>query len=179
MTELIERDWAGVPRARCDDCGFDARGMKEREFAAAIRALGERWVVFADACRRDAEEHPRANADVQVAVELACHVREGLAVFAQRIERVLAEDRPALGLWAYEHSHAVGGVHESLHAVATDIGVNASEIADVLKAVTRDGWMRRGSVAGREYTVAGLARFALHEGSHHLIEAEQAVLARL
>jgi hypothetical protein len=36
----------------------------------------------------------------------------------------------------------------------------------------REAWTRVAIVQDRQFTVTGLARFLLHEGHHHLMEAE-------
>jgi hypothetical protein len=79
-----------------------------------------------------------------------------------------------LGSWDYEALVAESRYGEQdPHDVAADIGVNAGQFADVLGHAHRAAWTRTATLLGREFTVAGLARFALHEGQHHLIEAER------
>jgi S-DNA-T family DNA segregation ATPase FtsK/SpoIIIE len=178
MTEMTERDWARVRSARCDECGFDPRDFHDRELPAAVRAMGERWVIFVDACgsQRDGDVAlcSRSDPGHLSALELACHVRDAVEVATKRLERTLADDRPHLDRWDYEAAFASSRYEgQAPHDVAADIGVFADHFADVMRHATRDRWNRTATLLGREFTVAGLARFVLHEGHHHLIEAER------
>ena len=105
--------------------------------------------------------------------QYAGHVRDVLDVFTARVERARREDSPALGWW----DHEVAAVEERYNAqeagqVAEALTDNAMELARVLTSVPADGWSRTATRRETEsFTVAGLARFALHESSHHRKDA--------
>jgi hypothetical protein len=178
VTELTERDDGTLSRiARCDHCGIDLHDFRDRELPAAIRAMGERWVVFADAVagRPGADEvlRTRPHPGQWSPVELGCHVRDGIDLGAARLERMLTEDRPRFASWDYAASLRDGEYREqNLYDVAADIAVNADHFASLMAHVRREAWTRVAIVQDRQFTVTGLARFLLHEGHHHLLEAE-------
>jgi len=179
MTEIIERDWARARDGRCDECGFEPAAYRDRALPAAIRAMGERWVVFVDASlsRRDGDAlmRSRPRPDTWTPLELACHVRDALDLAASRVEVTLRGELPQYATWDYQNLvEALGYGDDSPHDVAADIGVNAGRLADALSGADRKTWERSGTMRGQRFTASGLTRFALHEGHHHLIEAERA-----
>lgn len=184
MVGPTDGDWSFVQHERCDGCGFDPAQFKDRDLGHGVKALGDRWVVFVDAFERRADGkdllRTRPEAPVWSALEYACHLRDVLALFTERVERTLQEDRPELGWWDHE-----AAVEEQRYfeqdpgAVAGQIAGNADDLADALRRVPKDGWQRPATRLGRKFTVAGLARFALHEGYHHLMDAERAAQAAL
>jgi hypothetical protein len=58
--------------------------------------------------------------------------------------------------------------------LAGTIGANAARMAQVLDSLTGAQWSHRATRRGSEdFTVEGLARFALHEARHHLVDARE------
>jgi hypothetical protein len=177
-TELLmadEYDWTKVQQEPCPECGFDPNKVLVSDLARAIQADGVTWSEWLIEAVDDPaiDLRSRPGSGVWSPLEYASHVRDVDALFAERITRMLNEDNPELGWW----DHEVAAVEERYNAqeaadVATALTDNAMELARVLTTVPADGWRRTATRrADESFTVAGLARFALHESSHHRKDA--------
>ena len=176
---MRERDWTVVTRRRCDECGLDAPAIPERRLADAVRAVALRWQMRL-ASARPAALRSRPRAGAWSALEYAAHTRDVLARFAERVDlTVHAAAPPELGWWDHEATAADEGYNgQDPNAVAHALVANAELLAAILERVPPDGWAKQATRRGTEsFTVAGLARFALHEAHHHLADAERAVRA--
>jgi hypothetical protein len=173
---VTEREWTAVQRERCDECGLDASVIPVRQLPDAVRSIARRWRLFLAATRVDALRR-RPRADHWSALEYAAHTRDVLRVFTERVELALAANDPQFGWWDHEAAAVAERYNEQDPvAVAAVLEANADLFATVLAAVPADGWDRHGvRRPGEDFTVAGLARFALHEAHHHLQDAERAV----
>ena len=162
----------GDAPGRCDDCGFDPASVRDQELAPAIRALGDRWVVFIDSFEHRHDQgdqllhgHPGGHRSAQ---EHGRHLRDRLLALAGPLERTLAtgtapprwRDEPDAEAWP--------------GADGDDPDVLVGQIASVTDTLA--GLLGRGRPSG---DTARIARFALHEGYHHLAVAERAVAAQL
>lgn len=169
-----ETDWfAVVVSGHCRWCGHDPAGGAPSAIGARIRDEAHRWTTVL----RPADDElvrRRPSPDVWSALEYAVHVRDVLAVFTERVLRMLAETEPELGWWDHEAAIEDGFANESdRSAVADDLLANADRLAEVLRLVSGDQWERGGLRREDErFTIELLARFALHELAHHRIDAE-------
>jgi hypothetical protein len=173
---VTERDWTVVQQQRCAECGLDASIVPVRQLPDAIRSVARRWRLFLATTSVDALRH-RPRPDHWSALEYAAHSRDVLAVFTERVELALVADNPQFGWWDHEAAVVDERYNEQDPvAVAAVLETNADLFATVLAAVPDDGWGRHGvRRSGEQFTVAGLARFALHEAHHHLQDAERSV----
>lgn len=172
-----DRSWASVQHEACAECGLDAPGVPEGALAAAISDVGRTWVQWLSANEEDLALARRPEPEVWAALEYAGHTRDVLVVFAGRVQRVLDEDAPELGWWDHE---AAAVERRYADQDPLDVGLEllqgAEQLATVLEAVAEEAWVRTGTRRGTEvFTVAGLGRFALHEATHHLQDAERSL----
>jgi hypothetical protein len=149
--------------------------VRDQELAAAIRALGDRWVVFIDSFEHRHEHgdellhgHPGG---LRSAHEHGRHLRDRLLQLTGPLERALQagtappgwRDEPAAEAWpgadGDDPDVLVGQITSATDTLAGLLGVSEPD-------------RRRGDAAR-------IARFALHEGYHHLAVAERAVAAQL
>lgn len=163
---------ADAPR-RCRDCGFDPSEVRDRDLAAAVRALGDRWVVFIDSFehRHDHGDellhgHPGGHASAH---EHGRHLRDRLLALAEPLERSLTtgtaparwRDEPDAESWPAadrdDPDVLVGQITSVTDTLAGLLGGNRHPSGDATQ----------------------IARFALHEGYHHLAVAERAVAAQM
>ena len=178
-----ERPWAEVQHEPCAECGFDPDKVAAGDLPEAVRGLSRRYQApftrFLPGEDGDdlVRSHPVDGA--WSALEYACHVRDVLSVFADRIEATLHHDEPELGWWDHEAAVADDDyAGEEPTAVIAELAANAERLANVLAGVPADGWQRRATRRGtEEFTVIGLGRFALHEGSHHLLDVGRTLRA--
>ena len=150
---------------RCPECAFDPNGFGPADLPAAVAGLGRRYQAPLTRFLPGEDvsllvAHPLPG--VWSALAYACHVRDVLAIFDARIARMLTEDAPELGWWDEKQPPA---------EVAAAIAANATALSATLAAVPEEGWDRTATRRdGELFTVLGAARFALHEGTHHLLD---------
>lgn len=160
----------------CDECRFEPSELGPAELPAAVRDLGRKYRAplsrFLPGEDGGALVRNRPAPDVWSPLEYACHTRDVLAVFGQRVQRVLAEDDPDLGSWDHEAAVTDERYNEQdPGAVADELAANAEAFAAVLDAVPDDGWDRTGRRAdGDRFSVLEWSRYAVHEGRHHLLD---------
>lgn len=159
----------------CEECGFDYEALNPPNVPAAIRTFAKRYRMPLTRFLRDEDGDAlvrhRPAPEVWSALEYAAHVRDVFASYDGWIRLCLTEDRPVLegpgpdDLAAerqYNEDHPV--------AVADALAANAERLAATVEAVPADGWDRVGLRRGEERSVLLLARRAVHEGSHHLLD---------
>jgi hypothetical protein len=168
-----ERDWVRVvAEERCAECGLFAGDLDRADVAPAIAAIGGEWARFLRATPAGTLR-ARRQTGVWTPLEYAAHTRDALGVFADRMALALVEDEPEFGWW----DHDAAAVDERYNeqdpsAVADALDANAQRLVAVMQTVPDDGWERAGTRRGYErFTVEGIARYALHEATHHLHDA--------
>lgn len=160
---------------RCDECGFDFDSLDPPDIPAALRPFAKRYRAplsrFLPGEDGDAVVRQRPAPGVWSALEYAAHVRDMFADNHRWIERCLAEDRPVLdGPGPDELAIARHYSDDDPTAVAEAVAANAERLADLVEAVPADGWDRAGMRRDEERSVLHMARRAVHEGSHHLLD---------
>ena len=168
---------------RCEECGFDWDETGPSELPTAIRDLGRRFTPpltrFLPSDDADAVVRARPAEGVWSALEYAAHTRDALRFYQGRIDRVLAEDRPQLEAWGHDEVAVRERYNEQdPAAVQVELADAATGLADVLDGVDAQAWQRVGlGIDGDERTVTVLARRALHEGVHHLLDVGRSLRA--
>jgi hypothetical protein len=154
---------------RCEECGFDP------ESAESVRAFGRRYRApltrFLPGEDGAAVLGQRPEPQVWSAVEYAAHVRDVFALFDRRVARVLAEDNPDFEV--VDHEAAVDqGRYRELDAVvvADELAAAADRLAGALESLAPGDWDRSGRREGEPRSVLDIARRAVHEGNHHLLD---------
>lgn len=161
--------------ARCAECGFDW-DIGTSEVIAEIARFGQAYRAgltrFLDGEDGEALVRRRPSPGVWSALEYAAHMRDVVAFYLERIERVVSEDRPtmtAVGFadLAEERRYAEEHVGSVLDALAQGADTAAARLADL----TPEQWARVGiGSEGGERTVLVLARRLAHDGHHHLLD---------
>lgn len=172
-----EPDWfAVVVAGHCDDCGYTPSDGPASSVGSRIRDEAYRWTTLLRPADDDLVRR-RPTAHVWSALEYGAHVRDVLAVFSDRVLRMLAETEPELGWWDHEAAIEDGFANESdREAVADDLMANADRLAVVLGDISGDQWERGGTRRdGERFTIELLVRFALHEVAHHRMDAERSL----
>lgn len=170
-------DWTRVQSEACPQCGFDpARHPLDGLGDDLDDAAQGWWTVLTTTPAEQLRQRPGPT--TWSALELACHVRDAVAVFDGRIARTLVEDDPDLGWWDHE-----AAVEDEAYAaqdpgvVADQLDADLAALAATLRAIP-DGpaWDRSAERRpGEGFTVAGMGRFTLHEVVHHLADAHTAL----
>lgn len=170
----------------CDECGFDTRTMSEDELVTTIASFARRYRApltrFLPGEDGAAVVRRRPAPEVWSALEYAAHVRDVLAFYRGRVERVLAEERPTFdAVGPISPPERVERYHlEDVTGVAEQLAVEATALADLLGSLSPGQWQRVGLSSegdGAERTVRVLAERAAHDPSHHLLDVGRSLRA--
>jgi len=160
----------------CAECGFDWDGLAPPAIPAAIRALPARFAKplsrFLPGEDGAALLRARPQPTVWSALEYAAHTRDAVDFYHRRIGRVLAEERPSLTAFDPD---ALCERRRYAEEAPADVLAGFEQVtaaaAGRLESLDPPAWERVGiGSSGDERTVLVLARRAVHEGRHHLLD---------
>jgi hypothetical protein len=155
---------------RCAECGFDPDAHGIERLPAALRDLGRRYrPPFTRLLRGEDESILRIRPEPEVwsAAEYLAHAVDVLAFYRRRIRRVVEEDRPRLdGRDPDSFADPI-----EIEPTLARLAAVADELAATLEGLDAAGWARVGiGLEGDERDVTVLARRALHDAEHHLLD---------
>jgi hypothetical protein len=167
------KDWTWVLERVCPECGFDAATVPAVEVTGLVLRVGAVWRRLL-AERPIAELRRRPSADRWSPLEYACHVRDVLRLFDERLVLMLTQDHPHYPNWDQDATAVAERYNEQDPAqVATDLATAAARIATRFATVTGDQWHRTGERSdGARFTVDSFARYFLHDPVHHLHDVD-------
>ena len=170
---------------RCDECGFDGDAMSNADLVAACRRFATRYRAPLTRFLPDEDGlalvRRRPAPEVWSALEYAAHTRDVFAFYRERIERVLAEDRPtfhAVGFGDRDEERTYND--EDPSATADGVTAEATAVAELLDGLDEEGWGRVGLASdgrGAERTVRVLAERVVHDAHHHLLDIGRSLRA--
>lgn len=173
------KDWTWVLDRACPECGFEAASVARDQVGAMTRDIAVAWQRVLARPRDELTARP--SDDRWSALEYACHVRDVLRIFDQRLALMLTEDDPDFANWDQDDTAVADRYNEQDPAeVAAAIDQAAAPLADRFDGVADDQWQRTGNRSdGATFTVDGFARYFLHDPLHHLVDVDSgfAVLA--
>jgi hypothetical protein len=160
---------------RCAECGYDYDTVAPGDAIVAVRSFARRYRApltrFLSGEDPDDVLRRRPDPATWSALEYAAHVRDVFALYQHRIRRALIEDHPRFRPVDPDAAAADGGYAGLDPAtVADELAANAESLAVTLDGVEPDDWTRAGLRDGEELSVLWMARQAVHEGSHHLLD---------
>lgn len=174
MTE--GRDWTRSQFEACPDCGCDASVIADTDLGRMVTDAVAAWgTLLATAPIADLRRWPAPA--VWSPLEYACHTRDVVAVFTERIERTAVEPGTLLGWW----DHEVAVTAEAYNAqepvlIAEAMASNARRLGTTLSSLPSEGWdLAAERRPGESFTIRGMGRFVLHEIVHHRQDAERFV----
>ncbi len=166
----------------CPECGFDFDGCDPHDTPSMIRAFPSRYRVPLERGLPgedlDAILRTRPTPDTWSALEYACHARDSFLLYDERVTTTVKEDRPSFPRMrrdelAVERDYN----HQDPAAVLAELTAATQALAVELDYVPDDAWDRRAYREDLEMTVAWMARNAVHEGRHHLLDIGRALRA--
>jgi hypothetical protein len=162
------KDWTWVLDRPCPECGFDASTVAAADVGQMVRDNAVGWQAVL--ARPGAELTTRPSDDRWSALEYACHVRDVLRLYDQRLALMLTEDDPDFANWDQDDAAIADRYNEQDPAqVAAAITEAAGPLADRFDSVTGDAWQRTGNRSdGARFTVDTFARYLIHDPVHHL-----------
>jgi hypothetical protein len=170
--------WPAVAAARhCDECGWAVADLRDDELVRLVGAEGPAWTVLLDGAPLDALRW-RSDPEVWTGLEYAAHVRGVLEVFGGRVQRMLAEDHPAMEEWDDEGAITAEAYNEQDPAdVLAGLVAAAASYADTLRGVNGEAWQRTGTRPGATWTVSTITWYGLHESVHHRYDVKRSLQA--
>lgn len=153
----------------CIECGFDWEGP----LGDLSEQLGRMPHEFEDALagRDEAELRKRPEASIWSPLEYAAHTRDVLAWYEERIRRVLTVDRPQLSAVGWS---AATKEREATSLVLMGLAEATTALCHRFESLSPGEWKRVGiGSEGDERSVLMLARRAVHEAVHHLLDVRR------
>ena len=171
------KDWTWVLGRPCPECGFDARTVDRTAVGRLVRENAVAWGP--PLAHPDGEVRARPSDDRWSALEYACHVRDVLRLYDERLALMLAEDDPDFANWDQDATAVEDRYNEQDPTrVAAEIAEAAGPLAARFESVTGDAWERTGNRSdGVRFTVDTFARYFVHDPIHHLYDVEKGYAA--
>ncbi len=171
------KDWSTVLSGPCEQCGLEVSNLEREALAASIRANAASW---RSTLKRGEMIHQRPPVSAGQpprwsALEYACHVRDVYEVFNDRLTKMVKGKAPTFANWDQNHAAIEGGyADQDPEKLSYALAVNAGKVADLLDRVRDAKWNNTGTRAdGVEFTIDSMARYLLHDVSHHIWDVNQ------
>jgi DinB superfamily len=168
--------WPRIQQEPCPQCGFDPASLPPETLGGLAVELGGKWgefLVGTDDGYLRAIPEPGVNSPIQY----AAHVRDILRVYGERMVLAVEADNPTVPI--FNPPQEVWKAYNRLGAeeLASDIAAQAGRLDQIVDGMDGSAWSRivindRGQYGVYTFTVAGLARNAVHEAHHHLLDAK-------
>ena len=169
--------------ANCAECMFDW-DLSAQDACGVISGLGEgyraRMGRFIEAPDNSILRQ-RPLPAVWSALEYAAHVRDVIAFYADRIDRVLNEECPHMTAADFSSMRERRGyLDDDPLGVLDAITGSATSIANKLRSLTPEQWTRIGIGSdGDQRTTLVLARRLAHDGHPHLLDLDRLTVVLL
>jgi hypothetical protein len=168
--------WPRIQHEPCPQCGFNPASMPPETLGKLAVELAAGWREFLqqadDGYLRTIPE-PGVNSPIQY----GAHVRDILRVYGDRMVLAVEKDNPVVPI--FNPPQEVWEAYNRLGAeeLAEDIEARAGRLDEIVDGMDPSAWSRivindRGQYGVYSFTVAGLARNAVHEAHHHLLDAK-------
>ncbi|MEM8705577.1 MAG: DinB family protein [Actinomycetota bacterium] len=167
------RDWTRMQSEACPDCGHDSSLVADGDMPRALTDAVVPWAqTLATADVSSLRRWP--GLDVWSPLEYACHTRDVIAAFEERVRRTAVEPGQQLGWWDHEAAVTDERYNEQVPVlVAEAMAANARRLAHTLADLDPATWDSAAERRpGEHFTIRGMAGFVLHEIVHHRWDAE-------
>lgn len=157
-------------RRPCPECGFDTNSFARDDVAGMILANAASWQ---DVLTSSGDVRTRPEPDKWSPLEYACHVRDVLRIYDQRLELMLTKDDPAFENWDQDATAVIEcyGAQDPA-PVAERLTEQARILAARFSTVSGGQWHRTGTRSdGAHFTIESFARYFIHDPIHHLYDA--------
>lgn len=156
---------------RCDECGFDGDDWSNNGALDAIGALPDRWAVAIDGIA-PVDLVRRPIPDMWSIAEYVDHVREVL--FGMRFVFDVAVSQPGTDLGpAPDSTFSPEPAPIDVAAALDRLGDEARQLRRGLAELDDDVWASTVGFDGETHDVDWIARHAVHDATHHLMDVER------
>lgn len=171
------KDWTWVLERPCPECGYRAEAVDRDQIGALMRsnAAGFRAALKRGDIVHQRPPVPPGGSPRWSGLEYGAHVRDVYKLANERLTRMIKKKGPTFPDWDQDGA-AIEGDYASADPdkVSYDLAVTAGKVADLLDKIRGDDWQRSGTRSdGREFTIESLARYMLHDVTHHLWDVER------
>lgn len=156
---------------RCDQCGFDGEGWTDAGAIEAVGTLPTRWVEAVSGLTPD-ELHRRPVVAMWSIAEYVDHVREVLFGMGFLLDTAITQPGADLGKAPEPRFDPEPRLIEVDSALA-GIDREATSLRDRLFQLPPTRWSTKTIVDGNEIDAHWIARHAIHDATHHLLDVEQ------
>jgi hypothetical protein len=160
------KDWTWVLERPCPECGLESGSILPQLVPDLVRENAAAWQHVLR--RPDVRNRPRP--DVWSPLEYACHVRDVLRLYDERLRLMLDHDDPLYENWDQDAT-AVAERYDQQDptAVEPELLEAAQRVADRFESLTPEQWQRTGRRSdGASFTIASFSRYFVHDVIHHL-----------
>ncbi len=162
------KNWTWVLERPCPECRFDAATVVPGDVPDRLRATTGVWSQVLR--RDDAQDRPRPS--VWSPLEYACHVRDVLRLFDERLRLMLDGDDPLFADWDQDATAVALRYGEQDPArVTEEVAAAGEQLAGRFAGVGMTVWSRTSRRSdGAHFTVASFAAYLLHDLEHHEVD---------
>jgi DinB superfamily len=167
--------WARAQTDQCPQCGLQPGAMDHGSLGGQLLELAGSWRTFLLAAD-DASVRTNPAPGLFSPMQYGAHVRDIQRVYGDRILLMLTEENPVFAQFNPDEDAWNGYNQLDRGVLADNIEEQAQRLGGILQGLEPDDWSRTmtrdgGSDGVYEFTVAGLASYAVHESHHHLLDA--------
>jgi hypothetical protein len=167
--------WARAQSERCPQCGENPASMDRSLLGSALLQSASNWRSF---LMEADEAHLRTipAPGVFSPIQYGAHVRDIERVYGDRILLMIHEDDPVFPQFNPDEAAWSAYNEIPVEVLAREIEAQAQRLTDILCGLKSDDWSRTmvrdgGADGVHTFSVDGLARYAVHETRHHLLDA--------
>ena len=168
----------GARRETCGECGFDGAHYTVTDARGTLRSLATRWRWTTEGVDPSLLLRRPAPATWSLA-EYAAHSRDVIALMGLLLHAIATRDRPVFVAPAATDARAdEEPAALDFAAVVDELAANASRLDRKAATLARSDWSSRTAVIGGDEVDAGwVLRHAVHDSSHHLVDAGRVMRA--
>lgn len=156
---------------RCEECRFDGERWTDIEAMTAIAALPVRWRKAVSGLTSD-QLHSRPIPETWSIAEYVDHVREVLFGMSFVLDTAVRQPGTDLGE-PPESRFAPEPRFVDIEVALSGIESEASALRDRLAALPGSAWYSKVTVDGDEVDARWVARHAVHDATHHLLDVDR------
>jgi hypothetical protein len=168
--------WARAQTDQCPQCGLHPGAMEQAQLGAALLQSAAGWRDFL-ATADDRYLRTIPGPGIFSPMQYGAHVRDIQRVYGDRILLMLHEDNPVFPQFNPDEGEWDEFNRLGAEDLADGIEAEARRLAGILADLQPQDWSRTmirdgGNDGVYEFTIAGLASYAVHESRHHLQDAD-------